>query len=82
MDLFDNVNNVFGCVKDVCQGVQDVTKITQNAYNNIQDVSRRTLNWNQQQQPQCYQETNTYPPGAPPVTFTPYPGFWDENYGK
>lgn len=80
MMSLNDLNRIFQTSSEVCNGAQQVVNTAQMALNNVQDISRRTI-------PQM-QVTNPYgtamigDPTGQPINFTPYPGFWNENYGR
>jgi len=77
-DIFDNLTSTMNATANACNGIGQMAQVTQQAVMNLQDISRRNFGWNNN----APQQTNMYPAGEPPVTFTPYQGFWNENYGR
>lgn len=73
-----DLSSIFQTGEAVMNGAQQVVNVTQNAINNVQDVSRRSFGQTFNT-PTMQMNSGMI---APPMTFTPYPGFWDESYGK
>lgn len=89
-----NMSDVFTMGQELCRQGQQLNDAFQNAYQGIQNVSRRNMRTMQPQQ-----TVTQYPNYAPenmqfiaqpqvmgqeqmPPSFIPKPGFWNENYGR
>ena len=77
-DIFNSVADVFNETANVCNGVGRVAQTAQQMVSSFQDLSRRNMGWDNN----CQTQTTNMYPSEPPITFTPYPGFWNEDYGK
>lgn len=83
-NTFGNLEKIFDHGSKICTGAQQTVAGLQNAVNNVQEMSRRNIMASFQPQPTQFGMLGSTESGMPsvPIKFNPYPGFWNENYGR